>query len=150
MDDVMTTAPVLDVKPADLAAVRGEVERSHQSDRPWCQRREPREQAGWSRRGWVRRLARQAVEPMVWPWVGGDRPAGRSLHGCSSLGAWDDEGILKPPGREVARDRGADDGVWMTDGRDVPQQGQASGGVKRPDGGPWGTRANGPAGVLGG
>jgi SRSO17 transposase len=148
MDDVMTTAPVLDLKQEDLAAMLGELESSHQIYSPLVQRREQREKAGLYLRGWLSRLERKSVEPMVLPWVGVDRHAVRSLPCFISLGAWEDEGILKQHGSEVARDLGEDDGVLMTDGSDFPTPGKASVGVKRPDGGPWGKRANGQAGVL--
>jgi SRSO17 transposase len=148
MDDVMTTAPVLDLTQEDLAAVLGDLESAHQSYSPVVQRREPREHAGLSLRGLLSRRERQSVEPMVVPWVGVDRNAVRRLPCFLSRGAWDDAGILKQPWSEVARDLGADDGVLMTDGSDCPKQGKESVGVKRPDGGPWGQRANGQAGVL--
>ena len=148
MDDVMTTAPMLDLKQEDLAAVLGELESSHQMYSPLFQRREQRENAALYLRGVLSRLERKAVEPMVLQWVGVDRTAVRSLQCFSSLGAWEDAGILKQPWREVAQDLGEDDGVWMTDGRDCPTQGKEAVGVKRPSGGQLGKRAPGQAGVL--
>ena len=70
MDDVITTAPVLDLTPEDLATVLGELASSHQLYRPLLQRREQRENAVLYLRGVLSRLARQAVEPMVMQLVG--------------------------------------------------------------------------------
>ena len=123
MDDVMTTAPRLDLKQEDLAAVLGELESSHQMYSPLFQRREQRANAALYLRGVLSRLERKAVAPMVLPWVGVDRTAVRSLPCFSSLGAWEDAGSLKQPWREVAQDLGEDDGVLMTDGRDFPTPG---------------------------
>ena len=148
MDDVMTTAPVLDLKQEDLAAMLGALESYHQIYRPLFQRREQRENAGLYLRGLLSRLERQSVEPMVLQLVGVDRHAVRSLQWFISLGAWEDAGILKPHGREVARDLGEDDGVLRTDGSDFPKQGQEAVGVKRQYCGQWGKRANGQAGVF--
>ena len=152
MDDVITTVPVLDLKPEDLAAVLGELESYHQIYSPLFQRREQRENAGLYLRGLLSRLERKSVEPMVLQLVSVDRNAVRSLQCFLSLGAWADEGILKQHLKqhwsEVARDLGEDDGVLMTDGSDFPKQGKESVGVKRQYCGPLGKRANCQAGVF--
>lgn len=148
MDDVITTAPVLDLKQEDLAAVLGELESYHQLDSPLFQQREQRETAALYLRGLLSRLERKSVEPMVLQLVAVDRNAVRSLQCFISLGAWEDEGILKQQWSEVARDLGEDDGVLMTDGSDVPKQGDESVGVKRQYCGQLGKRANCQAGVF--
>ena len=71
MDDVITTAPMLDLKQEDLAAVLGELENYHQIYRPLFQRREQRENAALYLRGLLSRLERKSVEPMVLQLVGG-------------------------------------------------------------------------------
>ena len=148
MDDVMTTAPVLDLTPEDLATVLGELASYHQIYSPLLQRREQRENAALALRGLLSRLERKSVEPMVLQWVGVDRNAVRSLPCFLSLGAWEDDAILKQHGSEVACDLGEDDGVLMTDGSDFPKQGMESVGVKRQYCGQLGKRANGQAGVF--
>ena len=148
MDDVITTAPMLDLKQEDLAAVLGELENYHQIYRPLFQRREQRENAALYLRGLLSRLERKSVESMVLQLVGVDRNAVRSLQCFISLGAWEDAGILKQHWSEVAQDLGEDDGVWMTDGSDFPKQGKESVGVKRQYCGQLGKRANCQAGVF--
>ena len=148
MDDIITTAPVLDLTPEDLAAVLGELESYHQIYSPLFQRREQRENAALYLRGLLSRLERKSVEPMVLQLVGVDRNAVRSLQCFLSLGAWEDEGILKQHWSEVERDLGEDDGVLMTDGSDFPKQGKESVGVKRQYCGQLGKRANCQAGVF--
>ena len=148
MDDVITTAPMLDLKQEDLAAVLGALESYHQIYSPLFQRREQRENAALYLRGLLSQLERKSVEPMVLQLVGVDRNAVRSLPCCISLGAWADAGSLKQHWREVAQDLGEDDGVLRTDGSDFPKQGKESVGVKRQYCGQLGKRANGQAGVF--
>ena len=148
MDDVMSTAPRLALKPEALAAVLGALASSHRIYSPLFQRREQREHAAWYLRGLLSRLERTSVEPMVLPLVGADRNAVRSLQCFSRLGAWQDAGMLQQPWREVAQDRGEDAGVLLPDGSDLPKPGKESVGVKRPYGGHVGQRANWPAGGL--
>ena len=148
MDDVITTAPVLDVTPEDLATVLGALASSHQIYSPLLQRREQRENAALYWRGVLSRLERKSIEPMVLQLVGVERNAGRSLPCCIRLGAWEDDAILQQHGRAVACDLGEDDGVLRTDGSDFPKPGKVSVGVKGQYCGPLGKRANCQAGVF--
>ena len=146
MDNIITTAPMLDLKQEDLAAVLGELENYHQIYRPLFRNSRAAGKCGVVPARVVESAGTQVGRADL-QMVGVDRNAVRSLQCFISLGASEAK-MLKQHWNEVAQDLGEDDGVWMTDGSDFPKQGKESVGVKRQYCGQLGKRANCQAGVF--
>lgn len=149
MDTTMlTTAPVLDLTPTDLADIMDELHAYHAIFSPLFARREQRDWAATYLHGLLLDIPRKSIEPMVLHLRGADRNAVRTLQQFVSIGAWDDAPILAQLWREIATDLGDADGVLVVDGSDFPKQGKESVGVKRQYCGQLGKTANCQAGVF--
>lgn len=145
---LMTTAPVLDLTPTDLAGILDDLHAYHAIFSPLFARREQREWAATYLHGLLLDIPRKSIEPMLLHLRGADRNAVRTLQQFISVGAWDDPPILAQLWREIAADLGDEDGVLVVDGSDFPKQGKESVGVKRQYCGQLGKTANCQAGVF--
>jgi SRSO17 transposase len=145
---LLTTAPVLDLTPTDLAGIMDELDDYHAIFSPLFARREQREWAATYLHGLLLDIPRKSIEPMVLRLRGADRNAVRTLQQFVSIGAWDDAPILARLWQEIAADLGDDEGVLVIDGSDFPKQGKESVGVKRQYCGQLGKTANCQAGVF--
>jgi SRSO17 transposase len=145
---LLTTAPVLDLTPADLDGILDELDAYHAIFSPLFARREQRDWAATYLHGLLLDIPRKSIEPMVLHLRGADQNAVRTLQQFVSIGAWDDGPILAQLWREIATDLGDDDGVLVIDGSDFPKQGKESVGVKRQYCGQLGKTANCQAGVF--
>jgi SRSO17 transposase len=144
----IATAPLLELTPADIHALLGELQAYHAIYSPLFQRREQREWSAKYLHGLLLELPRKSIEPMVLALEGADRNAVRAMQQFLSEGAWDDDAILRRHWQEVDADLGDADGVLTLDGSDFPKQGTESVGVKRQYCGELGKRANCQAGVF--
>jgi SRSO17 transposase len=128
---LLTTTPVLDVMPTDLASIMDELRACHAIFSPLFARREQREWATTYLQGLLLDIPRTSIEPVVLHLRGADRNAVHTLQQFVSIGAGDDGSILTQFWREIAADLGDDDGVLVVDGSDFPKRGSTSVGVKR-------------------
>jgi len=145
---LLTTAPVLDLTPTDLAGILDELHAYHAIFSPLFARREQREWAATYLHGLLLDIPRKSIEPMLLYLRGADRNAVRTLQQFVSSGAWEDAPILAQLWQEIATDLGDADGVLVVDGSDFPKQGHESVGVKRQYCGQLGKTANCQAGVF--
>ncbi len=144
----LTTAPVLDLTPHDLAGILDELRTYHAIFSPLFCRPEQRAWAETYLHGLLLDIPRKSIAPMILHLRGADRNAVRAMQQFVGEGAWDDTTILRRLWLEVASDLGDDDGVLILDGSDFPKQGQESVGVKRQYCGELGKRANCQAGMF--
>jgi SRSO17 transposase len=142
------TAPDLKLRAKDIEAVAGELERYFEIYSPLFHRREAREAALVYLRGLLSELPRKSVEPIALELLGSEASPVRVLQQFLSIGAWQDEPILREHWHQVNAMLGEPDGVLIVDGSDFPKQGKESVGVKRQHCGELGKRANCQAGVF--
>ena len=142
------TAPDLKLRAKDIEAVAGELERYFEIYRPLFHRREAREAALVYLRGLLSQLPRKSVEPIALELLGSEASPVRVLQQFLSIGAWQDEPILREHWQQVEAMLGQVDGVLIADGSDFPKQGKESVGVKRQHCGELGKRSNCQAGVF--
>jgi SRSO17 transposase len=142
------TAPDLKLRAKDIEAVAGELERYFEIYSPLFHRREAREAGLVYLRGLLSDLPRKSVEPIALELLGSEASPVRVLQQFLSIGAWQDEPILRQHWQQVDAMLGEADGVLIVDGSDFPKQGKQSVGVKRQHCGELGKRANCQAGVF--
>ena len=142
------TAPDLKLRAKDIEAVAGELERYVEIYGPLFHRREAREAGLVYLRGLLSELPRKSVEPIALELLGSEASPVRTLQQFLSIGAWNDEPILREHWQQVEAMLGEEDGVLILDGSDFPKQGKESVGVKRQHCGELGKRANCQAGVF--
>ena len=140
--------PDLKLRERDIELLANELEHYLAIYGPLFRRREQREAASVYLEGLLSQLPRKSVEPMALTLLGPEETKVRTLQQFISIGAWDDEPILRRHWAEVDRMLGEDDGVLIIDGSDFPKQGKNSVGVKRQHCGQLGKRANCQAGVF--
>ena len=148
MIPAIDTAPVMSLRPQDIASLVEELQAYHAIYSPLFQRREQRQWSADYLRGLLLEMRRKSVEPMVLALHGADYNAIRAMQQFVSEGAWPDHTILKRHWREVDATLGDEDGVLTLDGSDFLKQGKESVGVKRQYCGEVGKRANCQAGVF--
>ena len=148
MIPAIDTAPVMSLRPQDIASLVEELQAYHAIYSPLFQRREQRQWSADYLRGLLLDMRRKSVEPMVLALHGADYNAIRAMQQFVSEGAWPDHTILKRHWREVDATLGDEDGVLTLDGSDFLKQGKESVGVKRQYCGEVGKRANCQAGVF--
>ena len=142
------TAPDLKLRAKDIEAVAAELARYFEIYSPLFHRREAREAGLIYLRGLLSQLPRKSVEPIALELLGSDASRVRVLQQFLSIGAWQDDPILREHWQQVDQMLGETDGVLIVDGSDFPKQGKESVGVKRQHCGELGKRANCQAGVF--
>lgn len=142
------TAPVLQLKAHDIAALAADLDHYHSLYSPLFLRREQRQSARLYLQGLLTQLPRKSIEPMVLSLLGSDANRIRTLQQFISLGAWDDLPILQRHWQQVESLLGEADAALILDGSDFPKQGKDSVGVKRQHCGQLGKTANCQAGVF--
>jgi SRSO17 transposase len=142
------TAPDLKLRAKHIEAVAGELERYFEIYSPLFHRREAREAGLVYLRGLLSQLPRKSVEPIALELLGSEASPVRTLQQFLSIGAWEDDPILREHWQQVDAMLGEADGVLILDGSDFPKQGKESVGVKRQHCGELGKRANCQAGVF--
>src|SRR6266498_69902 len=102
----LTTAPVLDLTPHDLAGILDELRTYHAIFSPLFCRPEQRAWAETYLHGLLLDIPRKSIEPMVLHLRGADRNAVRAMQQFLSEGAWDDAAILHRLWQELATELG--------------------------------------------
>lgn len=148
MIPAIDTAPVLSLRPQDVASLVDDLQAYHAIYSPLFQRREQRQWSADYLRGLLLDIRRKSIEPMVLALHGADFNAIRAMQQFVSEGAWPDETILNRHWRAVDETLGDEAGVLPLDGSDFLKQGNESVGVKRQYCGEVGKRANCQAGVF--
>jgi len=138
--------PVINLVPRDIEALADELLAYHAHFAPLFQREEQRQWALAYLHGQLLELERKSIEPMALAVADGNVQA---LQQFISLGAWDDQKVLRAHQQLVAQTLGdADSGVLIIDGCDFPKQGTYSVGVARQWCGALGKVANCQASVV--
>jgi SRSO17 transposase len=138
--------PLLGLTPEEVAGLHDELLAFHREFAPLFRREEQRHWALKYLEGQLLPLERKSIEPMADALAGGNVQA---MQQFISLGAWDDEAVLRRHQQLVAEALGDDaTGVLIVDGCDFPKQGTHSVGVARQYCGPLGKVANCQASVV--
>jgi SRSO17 transposase len=138
--------PVINLAPHDVTALADDLLAYHALFAPLFQREEQRQSALTYLHGQLLDLERKSIEPMALAHPDGNVQA---LQQFISLGAWDDQKVLKSHQQLVADTLGdQDSGVLIIDGCDFPKQGTHSVGVARQCCGALGKVANCQASVV--
>src|SRR5262245_615446 len=138
--------PLINLAPRDVVALADDLLAYHAHFAPLFLRQEQRHWALTYLHGQLLDLERKSIEPMALAHPDGNVQA---LQQFISLGAWDDQKLLKSHQQLVADTLGdADTGVLIIDGCDFPKQGSYSVGVARQWCGALGKVANCQASVL--
>jgi SRSO17 transposase len=138
--------PIINLAPRDVTALADELLAYHALFAPLFLREEQRHCALTYLHGQLLDLERKSIEPMALAHPDGNVQA---LQQFISLGAWDDQIVLKHHQQLVADTLGdQDSGVLIIDGCDFPKQGTHSVGVARQWCGALGKVANCQASVL--
>jgi SRSO17 transposase len=143
--EVDDTPPVLELTPADVAALADELAAYHAEFADLYYRTE---QAHWGLKylqGLLLPLPRKSIEPMALAVEGGNVQAMQQFIG---QGVWQDARLLHKHWQLVDASLGEADGVVIIDGSDFPKQGHNSVGVARQWCGALGKVANCQAGVF--
>jgi SRSO17 transposase len=134
--------------PEEVAGLHDELLTYHQAFAPLFRRAEQRHWALKYLEGQLLPLERKSIEPMADALAGGNVQA---MQQFISVGAWDDEAVLRRHQQLVAETLGdPETGVLIVDGCDFPKQGEHSVGVARQWCGALGKVANCQASVLAG
>jgi SRSO17 transposase len=143
--EVDDSPPVLNLTPADVAALADELVAYHAE---FAQLYYRKEQAHWGFKylqGLLLPIPRKSIQPMALALEGGNVQA---MQPCIGQGLWQDEALLRKHWARVEETLGEAEGVVIIDGSDFPKQGHDSVGVARQWCGALGTVANCQAGVF--
>lgn len=140
--------PIINLAPRDVEALADELRAYHAHFAPLFQRAEQRHWALTYTQAQLSDLERKSIEPLALAHPDGNVQA---MQQFISLGAWDDQAVLKTHQQLVADTLGdPDTGVLIIDGCDFPKQGSHSVGVARQWCGALGKVANCQASVVAG